>query len=152
MATATHTTEQRAFIIQRLVRKQSPDTIVAEFARRFKGVTCTAEDVAACERRVLPADWQAYFDYAREEYLDAPASAQEFRIAMLSETALHAKERGAIDPMFRALEMIAKEQGVGAYAKAGGKVEQPGAPGTAEPVVTITRTIVYPAAPAPDAT
>ncbi len=155
MATAKHTTDQRAFIIQRLVRKQSPETIAKEFAAKFKPVPCTVDDVLACDRPKLDAAWQAYFDEQRALYLDAPAAAQEFRLAMLSETALLAKDRNALNEMFRALEMIAKEQGVGAYGKTGAPAKGAEAPGDLGPVTTITRTVVYPAAttaPAPEAT
>lgn len=140
---AAYTTEQQAFIVRALAECVSPETIVVEFARRWKDTACTVEDVAARLRRNLPAEWQPYFDEARAQFLDAPTDDQRVRVAILNRLAMSAESRGAPDMAAKYLEQIAKEK-AGFY---GGKGSGGGAPtpdGSDVPIRAITRTIVDP--------
>jgi hypothetical protein len=128
-----HTTEQMAFIVQRLAEYASPDVIALEFSVKFRNVPCALADVRACERDRLTPEWQAVFDRAREAFLAAPTADSRVRVAELHRMFVAARDRNAVT---QAAELLAQIKG-----------ETEGSPGGSSPagvVTAITRTIVHP--------
>lgn len=138
---SVHTQEQKAFIVRSLATYVSPDAIVKEFAQHWKDTACTHEDVAACERGYLEADWVVFFDRTRMQFLDAPTADRRIRIALLHKMAMENYERRAYDQAAKLIKQIAEEQG-GVFEGKNGSGS--GASGAGEPIVSITRTIVDP--------
>ena len=146
---ATHTREQFAWIVAQRATYVQPETICAEFVRRWKDTACNLEDVARAAREVLPEDWQKFFDEQRQAFLDAPTADKRVRIAELNRMFVVARDRLAYGQAAEFLEQIAKEE-AGAYAPKGVAGKPPvAADGTDVPVEEIRVTYVDPKAPEP---
>lgn len=107
-----HTTEQRAFIVWSLANCVEPETIVFQFGKRWKGVSCTITDVAACAPQRLTGDWRKYFDQERAIWQDAPLSDKKNRVALLNRLAIRLESVGGAENMLhliKAMELLAKE-------------------------------------------
>jgi hypothetical protein len=137
-----HTTEQRAFIVGALAAYVSPDTIVQDFATRWRNTVCARSDVMECTRDQLNDDWRAYFDREREAFLNAPTADRRVRLGELHRLFVTARDRGASGVAAELLEQIAKEQS-GYYAGKGGVSGNDAVP-DGELITSITRTIVDP--------
>jgi hypothetical protein len=107
-----HTTEQRAFIVWSLANCVEPETIVFQFAKRWKGVPCTTSDVAACAPQRLTGEWKKYFDQERAIWQDAPLSDKKNRVALLNRLVIKLESVGGADNiphLIKAMELLAKE-------------------------------------------
>jgi hypothetical protein len=141
MAIATQ--DQMKFVVRELAWGGTPSEVVKEFAREHKGFKCELADVLACLPRYLAPGWRAYFDEQFELYLAAPLADRRVRLAEVNRLYFRERERGAKCEHY--IELAEKIDS-GFFSKAG-KAKPAVLPGTAEPVATITRTIVYPVAP-----
>lgn len=148
----TLTAEQKAFVIKRLAAFYAPSEIAADFLRQWRGMTAQTlvDAITGLDpvNIILGPDESALFHAERARVLDnmelaAPFVQQKVRLLTLSRLArkfLDNNQAGEARAVFR---QIAEEQGIGA----GSKGKTPDGP-TDLPVVSITRTIVYPTAPA----
>lgn len=142
---AVHTQEQMAWIVQQLASYVTPETVVAEFRRLWKDTACELTDVAACDRRRLAPDWQAYFDAMREAFLDAPTADKRVRIAELHRMYVKLRDANSIDLAAKLLMQIATEKGEIAKpgATGGGGSGAPGSDGKS-PITAIELIVVDP--------
>ena len=137
---ASHTKEQRRFIICRLAAHYTPSEIVALFAVHWRDTRCDIADVASCDPRLmsLPPDDEALFKTERkrieENYEEfAPTARRPVRLIGLHRMYEKARDNNQVSTAAALLAQIAIETGEAGEMKAGEKIAR------------ITRTIIDPA-------
>lgn len=114
---ATHTEEQRVFIVRRLAVFDAPEEIIADFKRHWPTTDCQPVDIAANDPRRALCDEKliAVFNSRRKTFLEsnalaAPTSDQQVRLIELHNMFRIARDRNALEMAADFLEQIAKEQ------------------------------------------
>lgn len=144
---AAHTKEQREFIVRRLGAFYTPRDICAAFMARWPDTKCSEADVAATDPRlvILDPDLHAAFNAARADIVEdpnaAPSAQQSVRLILLHRMVERYLDNNQPAEARAVMRQIAEEQGV-VSGKGGGKAAA--TPGDDAPIVSITRTVVYP--------
>lgn len=144
---ASHTKEQREFIVRRLAAFESPRDVAIAFAIRFKDTACGENDVRATDPRLVPVDPELYALFLSERdrvLLDpslAPFAEQRARLIVLSRQAERYENNNQPAEARAVFRQIAEELGVIGAKGVGAKV-------TDKPreITEIVETIIDPAA------
>lgn len=148
------TQPQREFIVKKLAAFEPPQAIAAALAAVFPGAKVNENDILACDPRttVVSPELHAVYMAERERVLLDPRSAtfadQRARLIALSNQAEYYGNNRQPAEQRTVFRQIAEELGV--VAGKGGKPGAAAAPGDVPAeIVAITRTVIDPAAPAP---
>jgi hypothetical protein len=115
---ASHTREQREFIVRHLAMMYSPLAIAQRFALRYKDTSCSEADVAATDPRVsvVDPDLHRVFTEARAAFESdptLPATAQRsIRLRLLERLYEEFTSTRRLIEATKILEQIAKEAAV----------------------------------------
>lgn len=148
---ASHTEEQRVFIVRRLAVFDAPEEIIADFKRHWPTTDCQPADIAANDPRRGLTDEKliAVFNSRRKSFLEnnalaAPTSDQQVRLIELHNMFRIARDRNLLVTAAELLEQIAKE--IAGFYAGKGKPDAAAPTGTdTRPIGTITYTIIDPA-------
>lgn len=149
---AKHTQPQREFIVRRLAAFEPIRAVVASFRAIFPDTACDENDVLAVNPEAgatVSPELFVLFREERERVLLDPASApyanKQARLIALSNHAKFYAGNNQFPEMRTVLRHIAEETGDIVTGGIKNPAKAPGAVG--DPVVSITRTVVDPAAP-----
>lgn len=147
------TQSQREFIVKKLAAFEPPQAIAAALAAVFPGAKVNENDILACDPRttVVSPELHAVYMAERERVLMDPRSAtfadQRARLIALSNQAEYYGNNRQPAEQRTVFRQIAEELGV--VAGKGGKAGTPPQGEAPAEIVAITRTVIDPAAPAP---